>query len=153
MKRFFETDKLISRAMRFSKGDFGEKLRGYEEQILQALASIGIAPGTRAEEIDVQSIKNEMLNLLPELEWISVNPHGAYAMVLVHEREPVPKVVDPARVSNIVAAKAGIITEMQVYAGFPAVEVGSAVLPGELLVSGLADSFRATVHRNAQAEI
>ena len=37
MKRFFETDKLISRAARFARGDFGEKLRGYEEQILQAI--------------------------------------------------------------------------------------------------------------------
>ena len=124
-----------------------------DEQILQALESIGIGVGTPGSAIDGQYIKNHMLNLLPELEWISVNRRGAHAIVLVHERDETPEVVDSAAVCNIVAAKAGIVTDMQVYSGFPVVEKGKAVLPGELLVSGIAEGFRAIVTRNAQAEV
>ena len=53
MKRFFETDKLISRAARFARGDFGEKLRGYEEQILQAIRQ----KQEEAEEQDAASVE------------------------------------------------------------------------------------------------
>lgn len=124
-----------------------------DEQILQALESIGIGIGTPAGALDGQEIKNQMLALLPELEWISVNKHGMFAQVLVRERTEAPKVVDPHLCMNLVAAKAGVITDLQVYSGFAAVEKGKAVLEGELLVSGMGSGWGAVVLRNAQAEV
>ncbi|MBE6954346.1 MAG: hypothetical protein E7449_00355 [Ruminococcaceae bacterium] len=123
------------------------------EQILQALESIGIHQGTYVRTIDGQMVKNHMLRMLPELEWISVNKKGGRAVVLVKEREEKPDVRDPHLVSNVIAARAGVVTEMQVYAGFPVVEVGDSVLKGEMLVSGLGSSWNAIVCRNADAEV
>lgn len=124
-----------------------------EEQVLQALESIGIAPGTYVRTIDGQQVKNHMLALLPELEWISVNKHGGWATVLVKERRQTPEVTDPHLISNVVACRAGVISDMQVYSGFAVTEVGDSVLQGELLVSGLGSSWNAVVCRNAQADV
>jgi len=124
-----------------------------DEQILWALEQIGIHPGTYVRTIDEQTVKNQMLSLLPELEWISVNKKGGRAVVLVHEREEKPVLRDSHLVSNVIASRAGVVTEMQVYAGFPVVEVGDSVLKGEMLVSGLGSSWNAIVCRNAEADV
>lgn len=124
-----------------------------QEQILQALESIGIHQGTWVSRIEGQSVKNQMLALIPELEWISVNKKGGIATVLVHERSMMPQVRDPKLVTNIIAGKSGVITSVQVQEGFPVTEKGKAVREGELLVSGLGSSWNSIVCRNAQAEV
>lgn len=124
-----------------------------EEQILQALEEIGLHQGSYVRTIDGQMVKNHMLTALPELEWISVNKKGGHATVLVHEREQKPSIRDPHLVSNVIAARAGVITQMQVYAGFPVTEVGDSVLKGEMLVSALGSSWNAIVCRNAKADV
>ena len=124
-----------------------------DEQILQALEQIGIGFGTSQRLLDEQFIRNRMLLLLPELEWCSVNKRGLHGEVLVKERDPKPEIPDHALVSNLVAARAGVIVRMDVYRGYPVTEVGRSVLPGELLVSGVGTGFDEILCCRAKGEI
>jgi similar to stage IV sporulation protein len=125
----------------------------HEEQVLRALESLGIGFGTWGPSIDSQTVKNHMLVLLPELEWIAVNRSGGRATVLVQERVPSPEVTDRRECANIIASRTGIITEIQVYSGEVLVQKGQTVLRGELLVSGLFDRTTGVQVTHAMAEI
>jgi similar to stage IV sporulation protein len=76
---------------------------------------------------------------MEELSWLAVNITGSRAEVIVREREPKPEIVDESRPSNVIAAKSGIITRMEVLAGEAQTEAGRTVLEGDLLVSGIYD--------------
>ncbi len=125
----------------------------HEEQVLRALESLGIGFGTWGPSIDSQTVKNHMLVLLPQLEWIAVNLSGGRATVLVQERTEVPELIDRKEQVNIVASRTGIIEQMLVLSGQPVVEQGQTVLRGELLVSGYFDSTTGVQVTHAMAEI
>lgn len=125
----------------------------HEEQVLRALESLGIGFGAWGPSIDSQTVKNHMLALLPELEWIAINRSGGRATVLVQERTAAPELLDRREPANIVASRTGIITEMQVLSGEPAVRPGQTVLRGELLVSGCFDRTTGVQTTHAMAEI
>ena len=123
------------------------------EQILQCLEEIGIGPGTSQKEIDPQIIKNQMLQRIPELEWISVNKRGAHGEVLVQERRSHFSEEIKRPVSSLVAARPGVIVEMNVYRGYAVTEVGKAVLEGELLVSGFGSGWDEILCCRAKGEV
>ncbi len=125
----------------------------HEEQVLRALESIGVGFGTWGPSVDIQTVKNHMLYLLPELEWIAVNRSGGRATVLVHERVQKPEIVTRRGAGNIVAARTGIVTEMQVYSGDAVVKPGQTVLRGELLVTGCLERTNGIHFTHAMAEV
>ena len=53
-----------------------------DRRILQLLQERGIAFGTKADDLDSQQIKLEMLRQLPELSWMAVNRRGGKLTVL-----------------------------------------------------------------------
>jgi similar to stage IV sporulation protein len=59
--------------------------------------------------------------------------------VEIRERVPTPA-REPLQPANLVAECEGVIAEMEIYSGVPAVTVGQAVRQGDLLVSGVYDS-------------
>ncbi len=125
----------------------------HEEDVLRALESLGIGFGTWGPSIDSQTVKNHMLALLPELEWIAINRSGGRATVLVQERTMAPELIDRREPTNIVASRTGIITEMQVLSGEPVVKTGQTVLRGELLVSAYFDRTTGVQVTHAMAEV
>lgn len=125
----------------------------HEEQVLRALESIGVGFGTWGPSVDIQTIKNRMLALLPQLEWIAVNRSGGRATVLIHERVEAPEIATRRGAVNIVAARTGIITEMQVYSGDAVVKSGQTVLRGELLVTGCLERTNGVHFTHAMAEV
>ncbi len=125
----------------------------HEQQIIRALESIGIGIGTWGPSIESQNVKNHMLTLLPELEWIAINRSGGRATVLVSERTQTPEIINRRQAGNIVASQTGIITQISVLSGEPVVAVGQTVLQGELLVSGYFDRTTGVQVTHAMAEI
>lgn len=125
----------------------------HPEQVLRALESIGVGFGTWGPSVDIQTVKNHMLALLPELEWIAVNRSGGRATVLVHERVSVPEVTSRRGAVNLVAARTGIISRMEVYSGDAVVTAGQTVLRGELLVSGCLERTTGVSFTHAMAEV
>ena len=122
-------------------------------RVLRALAACGVEPGTFAPGIRQEQVRSRMLTELPELEWMTVNISGSRATVLVRERREKPEIAGESP-REIRAARAGTIRSMTVLEGVALVRPGDAVLPGELLVSGVAESLSAPPRLlQARAEI
>jgi similar to stage IV sporulation protein len=125
-----------------------------EEEILQALHEIGVAAGTRASAVDIDTIQNQMLLRLDKLLWITVNVTGSHASVVVREREEKPEIFSRHTPVNIVAEKAGLVTRIDTLSGSAQIFPGDTVTEGELLVSGLVDSAQIGVRLvNARAQV
>ena len=76
-----------------------------------------------------------------------MNVRGSRAEVIVRERVEPPEVVDVRSPADIIAAKTGLITEMNVFEGRAEAERGQMVLAGETLVSGTLGSLSGRVRR------
>lgn len=125
-----------------------------EEQILQELELMGIGFGTGCADLPhPRLLKYEMQLRIPELQWVAVNCHGGRATVLVAEREPEQETVSKREVCNLVAARDGVILEMNVLNGFAVCQPGQAVRKGELLVSGFMDHVLTTQATRAYGEV
>lgn len=111
----------------------------HDEEILRALETLDIRPGTWGPDIDQQLTKHQMLSMLPKLSWLAVNRSGGILHVLVTERMTPQAQTPPYRVANIVAARDGVLTQVSVLEGMKLCAVGQVVSKGQLLVSGYED--------------
>ena len=109
-------------------------------RILNALADCGIRPGTFWPGYTSDNLRSELLVKLPELGWATVNIHGSRAEVIVRERVPKPALYDADEPVDLVSNCPGFVTRVRALNGTALVKPGSAVLPGETLVAGYADS-------------
>ena len=123
------------------------------EQILQAIDAEGVAFGAWGPKLDSQYLKNRMLNLIPQLRWLAVNREGGIAHVLVSEREKRLPEREPYQVTNVVASADGVVTGLSVLSGFPCVEIGDAVLEGQVLVTGIQEWTTHVQATTASAEV
>jgi similar to stage IV sporulation protein len=123
------------------------------EKILRELEELGVHFGAYGPAIDSETIKNQLLVEIPELSWLAVNRSGGRAVVEVRERISTPEITDTKAITNVVAARTGLITNMEVYSGKAMVEEGQTVLQGELLVSGVAEWTNRTQYSHAMAVI
>lgn len=110
-----------------------------EQQILRELQELGVGFGTWGPSIVPQDLKNQMLNQVPALEWLTVNQSGGLATVVVRERQPASAIVDRRQVTNLIASRDCIVTKMEVFSGQAVCKTGQSMRAGELLVSGYAD--------------
>lgn len=102
--------------------------------ILRASAECGLKPGTPRWRVKEKEIEQSLLERFPTIAWVGVEIRGSKASVTVVEKTMPGKVAGgPA---HIVAVKAGLVKELLVLAGQPAVKEGDTVLPGQLLISG-----------------
>ena len=124
-----------------------------EAQILRAMEELGVGFGTFGPDIRPQWIKDHMLNLIPELQWITVTQNGCLAQVVVRERLELPETEDRKAPAHVVATQSGIITSQSILAGQALFEVGDTVVAGDRLVSGLVDLERTYILEHANAEI
>lgn len=108
-------------------------------RILTELRNLGVRVGVYGPSIDSSTLEHQLLLRIPELSWFTLNISGCRANVIVRERLPKPPIIDTSVPSNVVAAKAGIVTRVEVLQGAPQVATGTTVLPGELLISGVDD--------------
>lgn len=109
-------------------------------KILNALSDCGIRPGSFWPGFTSDNLRSELLMKLPELGWATVNIYGSRAEVLVRERIPKPELFDAAAPIDLVAEHPGIITDLLALNGTAKVKPGDAVLPGDVLIAGTADS-------------
>ncbi len=108
--------------------------------ILSALEDAGVGIGSFWPPFVSDMIRSRVLVKVPELSFITVNVYGSRAEVITRERVQRPEIVNERIPADIVARKAGIISDMNVYSGAAAVHEGQTVLKGEMLVSGLTPS-------------
>ena len=124
------------------------------ERILQELSEMDIRVGTWVTDLPhPRLLKYEMQQRIPELQWIAVNCYGGRAVVEVAERQPAQASVSKKTPVNLVAARDGVILELDILNGFPVCTAGQAVREGDLLVSGVMDHVRTTQVTRAYGEV
>lgn len=124
-----------------------------DEEILWALEEEGITFWTSLRDLDLNLIKNQVLAKVPELGWITINTEGGLANVIVREREEKPAIAGPSAPANIVAEKAGLVTEVITTGGTPQIRRGSIVTKDELLISGVTNLDKTMLLTRAEGEV
>lgn len=109
------------------------------ETILRTLEKYGVALGARSR-IDQEALRNQVLLELPDVVWLTVNMRGCTAHVQVVERQRPPHLYADGEITNVVAARDGLVTKIQALDGQAQVMAGTTVTAGQVLISGVVDS-------------
>lgn len=124
-----------------------------ERLILEQASNFGLNFGTKRSNLRSEKIKNELMQAIPELQWVGVNTIGCRAVISVRERTDLTKRESVDRVSSIVAERDGVIREMTVISGSPLCKPGDSVKKGQVLISGYTDLGLVIRAEQAQGEI
>ena len=123
------------------------------QMIIEKAELCGIGFGASRREVRSEKMKNALLSAIPELQWAGVNTSGCVAVISVKERSVTDTESKQLRISSIIAACDGIVTDMTVLRGNPLCTVGQAVKKGQVLVSGYTDCGLLIKATASEAEI
>jgi len=108
-------------------------------QILAAAEESGISFWASRREVRSEKVKNELLSLVPGLQWAGVNTRGCVAVISVRERTTQEETERETGVSSIIAARDGVIDTCTATRGNLICAPGQAVKAGQVLISGYTD--------------
>lgn len=123
------------------------------EEVETALRELGVVQGALRRDIDAREVERQLMLRLDKAAWVAVNLRGSRAVVEIQERVVPPERIDDRTPHNVVAAKPGFITYLEVYNGQPTVKAGDSVEAGDILVSGIMEDKKQrnrTVHARAK---
>lgn len=106
-------------------------------EILSVLRDKGVYSGAYTNGIDVKATGRKVIEELPEIRWISINITSCKAEIEVKEKYQPPKKMRSKKPCNIKAKKDALVVKTNVLNGTKMVKKGSAVIKGQLLVSGV----------------
>ncbi len=121
-------------------------------QILSAAEESGIRFGISRRTINSERSKNEIIALIPELQWVGINTSGCNAVISVIEK-PVLEDINSKISPNIVAERDGLILTITATAGNPQFIPGQTVLSGQVLISGYIDCGKTLLITHASGEV
>ena len=107
------------------------------QTVLTTLESMGIKPGTFKRSINISEVGEQICVIHPEFSWASLNILGTGAVLQVREAEKKPQMHNPTEPANIIAAKDGKILRIEADVGLAQITEGSAVVKGDLIISGV----------------
>lgn len=123
------------------------------QEVDAALEELGVVRGALRRDIDAREVERRLMLRLDKAAWVAVNLRGSRAVVEIQERVVPPERIDDRTPHNVVAAKPGFITYLEVYNGQPTVKAGDSVEAGDILVSGIMEDKKLrdrTVHARAK---
>ncbi len=103
-------------------------------EVLGVAEEAGLSRGVPKWKINRSGIEREIEDKIPLITWTGVYIKGTKVTIEVAERTVVEG--EDRRPAHIVAKKAGLISEILIISGHPAVGEGDTVVPGQLLISG-----------------
>ncbi|MDD4238115.1 MAG: sporulation protein YqfD [Desulfotomaculaceae bacterium] len=103
-------------------------------EVLGAAAEAGLNRGMPKWRVETGRVETAIEEKLPLVAWTGVYIKGTKVIIEVAERV-VPDAEDN-RPSHIIATKAGLVKEVLILNGHPAVKEGDTVSPGQVLISG-----------------
>ena len=103
-------------------------------EVLGAAAEAGLNRGMPRWSVETERVEEAIGEKLPLVAWTGVYIKGAKVTIEVAER--VVHDAEDNRPSHIIATKAGLVKEVLVLSGYPAVKEGDTVSPGQVLISG-----------------
>lgn len=119
----------------------------------QTLTELGVKTGVRKSKIDILQVQEELLNIYPELSWVSLNIFGGKAQIEYTPAREQLEIEDTKNPVNIVAAKSGKVTLVEGYRGTNKVKEGEFVAEGSLIISAItinADGSENLVHASGK---
>ncbi|MDR2687086.1 MAG: sporulation protein YqfD [Oscillospiraceae bacterium] len=123
------------------------------EEILRVMSAHGVKTGAWRGRLEPREISAAAQRELPGVAWLSLNLRGSSAVVEVREILPKDE-PGPDGPRDIIAAKAGQLKVIEVYAGSAAARPSQAVPAGALLAGGVvqnADGSARLVRADAYA--
>ncbi len=105
------------------------------ERILETAAEAGLRVGTAKLMVDQEKVENLIRERIPEISYVGVSISGTRATIEIAEKTIIQK--EKLQPAHIVAKKAGLVKEVLVLVGNPAVREGDTVVPGQILISGI----------------
>jgi similar to stage IV sporulation protein len=124
-----------------------------EQRIIEEINQAGIRFMSSRRAIRSESVKNDLLENLPQLQWVGINTYGCRAIIKVRERSQTAIQQETHQISSIVAARDGVVRNILVERGTAQYQVGQVVRKGQLLVSGYTDCGIYLQGTRAKAEI
>ena len=121
--------------------------------ILEQCQQVGIRFGASRSEVRSERVKNALLEVIPQLQWVGVNTSGCVATVTVKERPLEDPPEQTFAFSSIVAARDGVITGCTASSGNLLCRPGQAVKKGQVLISGYNDYGLTIQLTQAQGEV
>jgi len=110
-----------------------------ENKVREVFQKNGVFIGARVDDIDPQTVCDYAVLDLPEYSWVSFSRSGTNGVIKVREAVPVPEVESHIKPRNVIAKYDGQIVKIEPFSGKEEVKVGSAVVKGDLLISGAVD--------------
>lgn len=107
-----------------------------DDVIIGVFEELGVKSGVRGKSIDLDAVEKAALDRIGELSWVGLNLNGSAAIIEVRERVEKPSIDNGNTPSNIISSADGQVVIMRVFGGTAAQKVGSAVMKGDLLISG-----------------
>jgi len=108
-----------------------------ETQIRSLLREKGLYEGAYKGNLNVYSIQRKIMGEVDEIGWMSINVSGTKIEAEIKEKAPIPEMEQTDIPCNLKADRDGIILSMNVKQGATRFKVGSGVLKGQTLVSGI----------------
>ncbi len=106
------------------------------EEIEAVLEESGVRKGIFSSTVNCKDIEFSLYKRFDKLSWVSVTIIGSRAFVEVRERATEEQSKEEIY-SNIVAAKDGEVVKAEIFCGEGEIYPGTAVVKGDLLVSGV----------------
>ena len=124
-----------------------------DRQILEAAQQAGICFGASRREIRSERVKNKLLEIMPQLQWVGVNTSGSTAIISVSERSIVDFEEKQSEIGSLIATRDGVIRSVTVTQGNGLCVIGQAVKAGETLISAYTDCGLMIKATKAEGEI
>jgi len=124
-----------------------------DKLILEKAEQCGISFGAGRREVRSERVKNQLLQLLPQLQWAGINTQGCMAVISVQERKTEETGQHFEGIGNIVSIRDGIVQSITVLKGSSQCKPGQAIQKGEVLISGYTDCGNLIRAETPQGEI
>ena len=121
--------------------------------IIEAAEKAGVRFGVSRRTIRSEKLKNELLEAIPNLQWVGVNTRGCVATITIKERSVAEKIRQKSGVSSVIAVRDGIVDSVVATRGNVLCKVGQAVREGQVLISGYTDCGITIKATGAEGEI
>lgn len=107
------------------------------ENLEQDIQEVGLKTGIRKSKLNVEEIVNKIRLKRNDISWIGISLKGTNAIVKAVKAKEAPEIIDEKEYSNIVAQKAGTITEIIAQNGTAQAKIGDKVEKGQILIKGV----------------
>lgn len=107
------------------------------DEIILGLNELGLKKGVFKNKINTLELSYQMMIKRDDIAFISIDTNGTKIIVNIFEKVKEPKSISKDEPCDIVAAKAGLITTINVLSGKKNVQVGDIVNEGDILVTGI----------------